>query len=84
MKHFVNNHNDYRLFEYENDLSNSNFELGQIVINEDDEVGVVIQLHQDGDCRTDMFGNTSTSEVRNATLEDIVLYRNELINDIKD
>lgn len=48
MKHFVNNHNDYRLFEYENDLSNSNFELGQIIINEDDEVGVVIQLHPDG------------------------------------
>lgn len=84
MKYFVNDHSKYRLFDYWNDLSNSNFELGQIVINNEDEVGVVIQLHQDGDCRTDMFGNTSIDEVRNATLEDIVLYRNELFNDIKD
>jgi hypothetical protein len=83
MKFIVNNHNDYRLFEYENDFSNSNFELGQIVVNEYDEVGVVIQLHADGDCRTDMFGNASLSEVRNATLEEIMLYRNELINNIK-
>lgn len=84
MKYFVNDHNKYRLFDYENDLSNNNFALGEIVINVDDEVGVVIQLHDDGDCRTDMFGNTSISEVRNATLEDIVVYRNELVCDIKD
>ena len=79
----VNNHNNYRLFEYENHLSNTNFELGQVVINQHNDVGVVIQLHEDGDCRTDMFGNTSLSEVRDATLEEITLYRSELLNDIK-
>lgn len=83
MKHLVNNHNDYRLFDYENDLSNSNFELGQVLINNDNEIGVVIQLHSDGDCRTDMFGNTSLSEVRDATIDEIILYRKDLLKGLK-
>lgn len=79
----VADHNEYRLFDYENDLSNPNFELGEILIHntrdEGNPIGVIIQLHPDGDCRTDMFGNCSLSEVRLATEEEILEFRKELI-----
>ena len=82
----VKNHNNYRLFEYENDLTNPNFNLGDVVINIDRDdsnpIGVVIQLHDDGDCRTDMFGNTSISEVRLATLNEVEQYRKEIVKDL--
>ncbi len=91
----VKDHNKYRLFDYENHLANKNFKLGEIVITVSDAdknliihdngnpIGVVIQLHDDGDCRTDMFGNCSPSEVRLATLDEIKQYREKLINDLK-
>jgi hypothetical protein len=91
----VKDHNKYRLFDYENDLTNKNFQLGEIVIrisgadrtliNQDNgnPIGVVIQLHDDGDCRTDMFGNCSSSEVRLATIDEIKEYRENLINDLE-
>ena len=89
----VKDHNKYRLFNYENDLTNKNFQLGEVVITVIDAdnsfvdignpIGVVIQLHDDGDCRTDMFGNCSSSEVRLATLEEIKEYRENLINDLE-
>lgn len=79
----VKDHNEYRLFDYENDLSNSNFDLGDILIHnnihEGNPIGVVIQLHPDGDCRTDMFGNCSTEEVRLATEDEIKEFRDELL-----
>lgn len=79
----VADHNKYRLFDYENDLTNPNFELGEILIhnirNEGNPIGVVIQVHSDGDCRTDMFGNCSLSEVRLATEEEVLKFRKELL-----
>jgi hypothetical protein len=89
----VKDHNKFRLFDYNNDLTNPNFRLGQVVINvqrgkinEDNgnPIGVVIQLHDDGDCRTDMFGNVSPSEVRLATLDEIKKYRKEILKDLVD
>ena len=80
---FVKDHNKFRRFDYENDMSNPNFKLGQVVIkNDEDSVGVVIQLHEDGDCRTDMFGNCSSSEVTTATIEQIKKFRPELLDDL--
>jgi hypothetical protein len=82
----VQDHNKYRLFEYYNDFTNPNFELGDILIRSREEgnpIGVVIQLHSDGDCRTDMFGNCSTDDVRLATIDEIENYREELIKEIK-
>lgn len=43
---------------------------------------VVIQLHDDGDCRTDMYGNASKSETRFATLEEIKTHRPELLEEL--
>jgi hypothetical protein len=60
-------------------MNNPNFRLGQVVINQENEIGVVIQLHEDGDCRTDMFGNCSSSEVTTATIEQIKKFRPELL-----
>jgi hypothetical protein len=79
----VKDHNKYRLFDYENDLTNENFKLGQVVINQENEIGVVIQLHDDGDCRTDMFGNCSPSEVRLATIDEIKEYRENIVDDLE-
>jgi hypothetical protein len=85
----VRDHNKFRLFDY-NNHSNDNFELGQIVINikrwgdDGNPIGVVIQTHDDGDCRTDMFGNCSTEEVRLATIEEIKEFREELLDHIEN
>ncbi len=80
----VNDHNKYRLFDYNNDMTNVNFQLGEVLINSENEIGVVIQLHEDGDCRTDMFGNCSPSEVRLATISEIKEFRKDLLNDLAD
>jgi hypothetical protein len=85
----VTNHNKFRLFEYQNDMTNTNFELGQVVIKKefsqgDNPIGVVIQLHSDGDCRTDMFGNCSLNEIRIATLEEISELRPKLLNHLEN
>lgn len=87
----VKDHNLFRKFEYENYMENKNFQLGEILINIDiankvtedfgNPIGVVIQLHTDGDCRTDMFGNTSPSENRLATFDEIQKYRPELVSE---
>lgn len=90
----VKDHNAFRLFEYENH-PNPNFELGDVVIKIDrttdvpnpedgNPIGVVIQTHSDGDCRTDQFGNCCTEEVRKATYQEIEQYRNELCEDLED
>jgi hypothetical protein len=72
-------------FDYKSDMSNTSFQLGDVVtkVSEDGtEIGVVIQLHEDGDFRTDMFGNASPSEVTLSTVTEVTLFRKELLEDI--
>jgi hypothetical protein len=81
----VKDHKKFCCFEYESDMSNTNFQLGDVVtkVTEDGiEIGVVIQLHDDGDFRTDMFGNASPSEVTLSTMDEVEKYRNELLEDL--
>jgi hypothetical protein len=81
----VKDHKKFCHFDYESDMSNKNFQLGDVVtkVSEDGtEIGVVIQLHEDGDFRTDMFGNASPSEVTLSTIVEVTLYRKELLEDI--
>jgi hypothetical protein len=83
----------FGVYFFKNLNTNKNFQLGEVVITVIDAdnsfvdignpIGVVIQLHDDGDCRTDMFGNCSSSEVRLATLDEIKEYRENLINDLE-
>lgn len=81
----VKDHKKFCRFDYESDMSNTSFQLGDIVTKSSEdgtEVGVVIQLHEDGDFRTDMFGNASPSEVTLSTVIEVTLFRKELLEDI--
>ena len=83
----VKDHKKFCRFDYESDMSNTNFQLGDVVTKESEdgtEIGVVIQLHEDGDFRTDMFGNASPSEVTLSTFSEIKNYRNNLLKDLVD
>ncbi len=74
----VLNYTDFAAFNYiqSGDIS----QLGNIVINRYNEIGVIIQVHEDTDIRTDMFGNCSLNEIRLATLEEIEKFQPDIIN----
>lgn len=57
------------------------FELGDVVINSENEIGVIIQLHDDGDYRTDMFGNCCDDEIRLATDKEISIFRQNILSE---
>lgn len=61
---------DYPSFEGESD-----FDIGDVVINKGDEIGIIIQIHSKEEFRTDMFGNCDSSEIILATDEEIVKFR---------
>lgn len=75
------NYKDYALFKYKQAQEETldPFVLGHVVINRDNEVGVIIQRHGGNEYRTDMFGNCSISEIKEATLKQIKKYRKELL-----
>jgi len=80
----VTNYKDFALFKYESS-SCTNYGLGDIVLKESIEptqaiieIGVIIQVHQQNEYRTDMFGNCDANEIRLATQEEIEKYRPEL------
>lgn len=73
-------------FEYESKIEfNTPFQLGDVVIKHKDyegnvinEIGVVIQIHDKNELRTDMFGNESVSLLKLATRDEISKYRPQL------
>jgi len=84
----------YAKFEYEDghgydgEPKNNPFKRGHVVIkpigtdeNETPEIGVVLQVHDQSELRTDMFGNECTSKLRLATKEEIRKYRPKLLVD---
>jgi|AMWB02.1.fsa_nt_gi hypothetical protein len=73
----LKNYKDYACFDYVS-VKSSTHKLGDVVIKETEdgsEIGVIIQIHEETEFRTDMFGNASTSEVRMATKEEIKKFR---------
>lgn len=83
----VRDHKKFCCFDYESDnpsFHDHGYRLGDVVTKrlEETEIGVVIQIHTDGDIRTDMFGNASPSEVRLSTIEEVERYRDELLEDL--
>ena len=81
----VTDHNKFKFFEYENEVS-PGYQLGDILFkhyDDGDEIGVVIQTFSDGDFRTDMWGMSYESEVRPANIEDIKQWRPKLMEDIQ-
>ena len=82
----VKDHNKYRLFDYENEPSNT-YQLGDVLLKKYDdesstEIGVVIQTFSDGDFRTDTWGMSSYSEVLRAKLSDVKEFRPDLLSDL--
>jgi len=77
----VVNYKDYALFNYEQAQEDTldPFVLGHVVINDDNEIGVIIQRHGENEYRTDMFGNCCISEIREASKDEIVKYRKEIL-----
>ena len=74
------NHKEYALFNYHQHPSKDDkFVLGEVVINEENEIGVILQCHGNDEYRTDMFGNCSVSEISRATQNQIMRIRPELI-----
>lgn len=78
----VKNHKDFARFEYESVKCDNPFKLGEVVFKEFyfdgtpcNEVGVVIQIHDKHELRTDMFGNECTDNIRIATKKEIEKYR---------
>lgn len=73
-----------------NSFNRPGYQLGDVVIKpipaydsyNMPEIGVIIQTHEDGDFRTDKFGNGSNSEVRPATLAEITQWRKDLLPDL--
>jgi hypothetical protein len=81
----VKNHKKFCRFDYESSTAPHVYQLGDVVTKESEdgiEIGVVIQLHDDGDFRTDMFGNARPSEVTLSTVTEVTLFRKELLEDI--
>jgi hypothetical protein len=80
------NHKDFALFDYTSNECNNPFKLGEVVIKPKDwggevcnEIGVVLQIHDNNELRTDMFGNEDISMLRLATLKEIKKYRPNLL-----
>jgi hypothetical protein len=92
----VLNHKEFCYFDYESEVNPNKYQLGDILYkeytdennytgeNQEPEIGVVIQTFDDGDVRTDMWGMCSESEVSLATLEQVDLYRPNLIQQISN
>jgi hypothetical protein len=88
----VKNHLKFRCFDYVSTEEMTPYELGDVVIRDPDpdpeleekpEIGVVIQIHDWNELRTDMFGNASISEIRLATREEIEMYRKDILTDLE-
>lgn len=77
----VLDYNKFAYFDYES-VTSKRFQLGDIVINKENEIGVIIQIHDNDEFRTDMFGNCDYSEIKKATKKEISTYRSELLKDI--
>lgn len=81
------NHNNFRLFEYNNNPSKSDrFILGEVVQKESDDgidIGVIIQCHGGNEYRTDMFGNcyydNRLGDIQKATAHNILIHRPSLL-----
>jgi len=78
----ISNYLFYGLCEYNNTITDADdFKLGDVVINDQNEIGVIIQVHSDCEFRTDMFGNTSSDEIRLATSQEVETFRPNVINE---
>lgn len=81
----ITNYRRFARFEYVSNQSTV-FQLGDVVFKQQmyngkdqSEIGIILQIHGENEFRTDMFGNCSTSEITLATMEQVQLYRPDII-----
>lgn len=75
---------DYRLYamtDYFQTLITKadRFILGHVIVDQEGDIGVVIQHHGNGEYRADSNGNFHESQVRPATDKEIAEHRSELL-----
>ena len=80
----VKDHLKFCHFQYLSSLKQTKFVLGDVVTITDDrkQVGVVIQIHDDGDIRTDMFGNYHVDGLRLSTLDEVKEYYPKILSEL--
>ena len=76
----LENYTDYACFDYDS-VECPLHRLGDVVINKDKEVGVIIQVHGNEEYRVDMFGNCHVDEIKMASDYQIKRYRPNLLNE---
>jgi hypothetical protein len=77
------NHKKYACFDYLSKES-TKFDLGDVVIKKTEdssEIGVILQIHDEFEYRTDMFGNCDYTEIKMATNEEIKQFRPSLLDE---
>lgn len=75
----LHNYKEYACMDYNNSTSTL-FELGDVVINKENQIGIIIQVHDEFEFRTDMFGNCCDDEIRLATDEEINEFRPKMLS----
>lgn len=84
------NYRKFACFDYDS-VESSQVKLGDVVFKQQThkgedlfEIGVIIQIHDEREFRTDMFGNCCMSEITLATREQVLMYRPDIIKDIDE
>jgi len=85
----ISNYKKYACFDYVSNYSENPFKLGDVVIKplECDgeicnEIGIVLQIHDNDELRTDMFGNECIEHLRIPTIGEVKKYRPSILSDI--
>ncbi len=78
----VNNHKAFAVVDYAS-AECPFHQLGDVVINHNNEIGVIIQIHCRGEYRTDMFGNVSKNEISMANQQQIATFRADIMHSLK-
>lgn len=79
----IKNYKYYACFDYISNKSKFH-KLGDVVINEENQIGIIIQIHSDLEFRTDMFGNCCISEIVMASDEQIKKFRPNIKDEIHE
>lgn len=85
----VRDHKKFAMFDYKSTECKNPYKVGDVVIKplyydgkKCNEIGVVLQVHDDTEVRTDMFGNECISILRVPTLGEVKKYRPKIMEDI--
>lgn len=80
----VKNHRLFACTDYTS-FTSTLYQLGDIVIKEREDgnpIGVILQVHDEFEFGTDMFGNCCDDEIRLATMEEIEKHRPDVVPEL--